>query len=227
MFLLYLNYVTAGARCYGTITISEGVPLLVVRFLFFCKQRRFTHTYDSGGDSCRHPPSPTPNKDLPNHLQKVQPIMRGTKEDLYSTYHHGERQEPHEIPVVVLAHAVGHKRAVVIEAQDALVTRVAMLRSRNLDDRSRAKMAVEVAVDGTLSSWRTSVKDSRQGQPSKVTVKVIRQVSMSTTSAKYRSPAQPSRKVVKEIRQGRPSRKHLTKTGIPGIEYNEALTGQH
>ena len=46
---------------------------------------------------------------------------------LCTAHHHGEKQEPDEVSVVLLPDAVSHEGAVVVEPQHALAARVAVL----------------------------------------------------------------------------------------------------
>lgn len=57
------------------------------------------------------------------------------------TYHHGEKEEPDEISVVVLPHAVSHEGAVVVEPEDALAARVAVLGARGLGTGGHERQA--------------------------------------------------------------------------------------
>ena len=53
-------------------------------------------------------------------------------------YHNSEEEEPDEISVVVLSHTVCHEGAVVVEPEDALAARVAVLGPRNLRKKGPA-----------------------------------------------------------------------------------------
>lgn len=83
-------------------------------------------------------------------------------------YHNSEEEEPDEISVVVLSHTVCHEGAVVVEPEDALAARVAVLGPRNLR-KKRAGDATRFREGGIHYSsisgrWQGQVKGSGRGQ---------------------------------------------------------------
>lgn len=62
-----------------------------------------------------------------------------------AAYHNSEKQEPDEISVVVLPDAVSHEWAVVVEPEDALAARVAVLGARSLGKGGQERQAGQEA----------------------------------------------------------------------------------